>query len=459
MDMETRFENRPTWREYQSRLKRRESGNRPLSRFRWSVYSLVVAIGLVIGLTIHFNKTDAHDGGDIGPEPAPVKHPIRDIAAAAIGKQDIRAWLPSGSVINLENKSFAVQVNRDFYQIDTSLDPSLQAHLLEKVRGSKAELIGLVALDPDTGKVLAMVGNDDDKSSPNPCLDDPFPAASIFKIITAAAAIEECGFNPETQMTFSGGKYTLYKSQLKKKVGRYASTVSFRDSFAQSINPVFGRIGVQRLGRESLEKYGMAFGFNRDIDFEVAMKPSCLEVPEESYRLAEIACGFNRSTTLTPLHGALIAAAVLNGGRLPEPTMIEQVMDGRGHTLYKGRPAVMGEAISAKASEYLRTLMMQTISAGTCRKAFRGAAKDRVLSRLVIGGKSGSIDNRDHSRRIDWFVGFAGEKNGTGKIVVAVVVGHGEYIGVRASEFARYAFADYFKEYFAAAAAKRSPDG
>jgi penicillin-binding protein A len=103
--------------------------------------------------------------------------------------------------------------------------------------------------------------------------------------------------------------------------------------------------------------------------------------------------------------------------------------------------------------------MIRTISAGTCRKAFRGAAKDRVLSRLVIGGKTGSIDNREHSRRIDWFIGFAGEKKGTGKIVVAVVVGHGEYIGMRAAEFARFAFKDYFKEYFAAAVAKQSPDG
>ena len=455
----TRFKNRPTWREYQSRLKRRESGDPPLYRFRWAVYTFVVAIGLFIGITIHFNGTDAYDGGDTRPELARLEHPDRDIAATAMEKQDIRAWLPSGSVINLEKKSFTVQVDRDFYQVDTSLDPSLQSHLLEKVRSSKAELIGLVVLDPDTGKVLAMVGNDDDKSSPNPCLDNSFPAASVFKIVTAAAAIEECGFNPETKMTFSGGRYTLYKSQLKNKVNRYTSTVSFRDSFAQSINPVFGKIGAQRLGRESLEKYGTAFGFNRDIDFEVAMKPSSLEVPDESYHLAEIACGFNRSTTLTPLHGAVIVAAVLNGGRLPEPTMIEQVMDGSGHTLYQGCPAVLGKAISARTSEQLRALMIRTITAGTCRKAFRSAARDRVLSRLVIGGKTGSIDNREHTRRMDWFVGFAGEKNGTKKIVVAVVVGHGEYIGTRAAEFARYTFKDYFKEYFAAAVAKNSQDG
>lgn len=457
--METQLDNRPTWREYQNRLKRRENGSRRLYRFRWVAYALVVGVGLAIGLAIHFNKTDAHEGDDTGQGPARPKPSPRSVEGAEIKKQDIRAWLPSGSVINLEETSFTVQVNRDLYTVDTSLDASLQAFLIEKVRSSKTGLIGLVALDPDTGKVLAMVGNDEDHSSRNPCLDYSFPAASIFKIVTAAAAIEECGFNSGTVMTFNGGKYTLYKSQLKNKTGRHTNAVTFTDSFAQSINPVFGKIGAQWLGRESLEKYGAAFGFNRDLNFEVALRPSFLEVTDDSYHLAEIACGFNRTTTLTPLHGAIIAASAANGGRIPEPTVINRITNGSGHTLYEGRPIVLKEAISSRASEELRRLMIRTVSAGTCKKAFRGAAKDRVLSRLVIGGKTGSIDNREHSRRIDWFVGFALEKNGPEKIVVAVAVGHGEYIGMRAVEFARQAFTNYFNEYFAASAAKRGQEG
>ncbi len=457
--METRFENRPNWREYQARLKRGKRSYRLLYPLRWAVYVLVVGTAFGIGLTLHFKESPAQDDDGTGAELVRPVRPQKAVAASSLKKQDIQAWLPPGSVINLEKKGFTVQVNRDFYKVDTSLDPSLQADLIKKVRGSKAELIGLVALDPDNGKVLAMVGNDVDNSSPNPCLDNSFPAASIFKIITAAAAIEECRLGSEAKMTWNGGKYTLYKSQLKNRVNRYTNTVTFRDSFAQSINPVFGKIGAQRLGRASLEKYGMAFGFNCDIDFEAPMAPSRLEITDEPYRLAEIACGFNRSTTLTPLHGALIAAAVLNGGQLHEPTMIEQITDGSGQTLYQGRAVVLGHAISPRASEQLKTFMARTVRAGTCRKAFRGIAGDCVLSRLIIGGKTGTIDNREHSRRIDWFVGFAGEKNGAKRIVVSVVVGHGEYIGTRAAEFARYAFKNYFKEYFASVVAKQRPDG
>jgi cell division protein FtsI/penicillin-binding protein 2 len=205
------------------------------------------------------------------------------------------------------------------------------------------------------------------------------------------------------------------------------------------------------LGHASLVKYGEAFGFNGDIDFEVSLPSSMFEVTDDSYHLAEIACGFNRTTTLTPFHGALIAAAVLNDGRIPEPTMIEQIIDENGREIYRSRPAVAGEAMSSRASELLVNLMTRTVSSGTCRKTFRSVSKDRVLSRLVIGGKTGSIDNREHTRRMDWFIGFARDKNGSEGIAVAVVVGHGKYIGTRAADFAKHAFRDYFTAYFSAA--------
>jgi membrane peptidoglycan carboxypeptidase len=139
--------------------------------------------------------------------------------------------------------------------------------------------------------------------------------------------------------------------------------------------------------------------------------------------------------------------------------MIEQIVDETGREVYRRTPATAGSAVSSTTSSILENMMSRTVSSGTCRKAFRNARKDRVLSRLVIGGKTGSIDNRQHTRRMDWFIGFAREKNGTEKIAVAVVVGHGEYIGTRASEFARYTFRNYFKEYFAATDNENSQAG
>ena len=73
----------------------------------------------------------------------------------------------------------------------------------------------------------------------------------------------------------------------------------------------------------------------------------------------------------------------------------------------------------------------------------------RCLSRLTLGGKTGSIYNRAHDARFDWFVGFATEKKGSEKIVVAVMVAHEDYIGIRAGQYARMAIEHYFKDYFA----------
>jgi cell division protein FtsI/penicillin-binding protein 2 len=416
-----------------------------LYRLRWIG---AIVCGLVVAALITRATPNPGTGGAEDMAAQAQTPPSDAVPDPTLGKHGIREWLSPESVVNLEEKSFDIQVNQEKFHVETSLDLSLQASLLKKVRNSKTELMGMVVLDPEDGRVLAMVGVDDDQSSPNPCLDNQFPAASIFKIVTAATAIEQCNYTPDTELTYNGGKYTLYKSQLKDTVNRYTNTISFRDSFAQSVNPVFGKIGAT-VGRPALEAYGEAFGFNREIDFEVAIPSSLLEMTDETYHLAEIGCGFNRTTTLTPLHGALIAAAVANGGQYPDPTLVEQIVDESGREIYRSTPAGAGKAVSSETSSILESMMTRTVSTGTCRKTFRNAKNDRVLSRLVIGGKTGSINNRQHTRRMDWFVGFAREKNGTEKIAVAVVVGHGEYIGTKASEFARTTFRNYFKEYFA----------
>jgi len=93
-------------------------------------------------------------------------------------------------------------------------------------------------------------------------------------------------------------------------------------------------------------------------------------------------------------------------------------------------------------------MMQTTIKSGTGRKAFRGRKKDPVLARLTIGGKTGSIYNRQRDTRFDWFVGFAADRQSSASIAVAVVVGHGKYIGTRAGHYARLAMKKYFDSYF-----------
>ena len=140
-----------------------------------------------------------------------------------------------------------------------------------------------------------------------------------------------------------------------------------------------------------------------------------------------------------------MAAAVLNEGRLVEPSIVDRIVDSQGEILYQWSPVSEQQAMSSEASSILNQLMQTTISSGTSHKSFRGYRRDRILSQLQIGGKTGSIDNRTHDQRFDWFVGFAEGRQGESKLAIAVMVAHQDYIGIRASRYARMAMKYYFQ--------------
>ncbi|MBW1960621.1 MAG: PbpA [Deltaproteobacteria bacterium] len=390
------------------------------------------------------------------------RQPIASLRAESkyeLSKTEIQQLLADRRIFNFEKDGFEATYRGKPVWVDTSLDISLQRYLKKKLKRSTSRYIGIVIMDAATGKILSMVGYDKTDPSNNPCIDHRFPAASIFKIVTAAAVIETYGLAPNAEFTYNGRKYTLYKSQLKERRNRYTRKITLRDSFAQSVNPVFGKIGANRLGKIKLEKYAETFGFNRIIDFEIPFSPSSVTLSDEPYQLAEIASGFNRKTTLSALHGALLAAIIVNDGRFISPTIIEKVTDEDGRILYHSKHPELKEAISSEASQVVGTLMQATIRSGTSRKAFRGYRKDRVLSRLIIGGKTGSIYNKTRDARFDWFVGFAKEKRGPKKMAIAVVVAHEKYIGIRASQYARMAIRHYFKNLYSKRTVQLNSEG
>jgi cell division protein FtsI/penicillin-binding protein 2 len=366
-----------------------------------------------------------------------------------VKKSDVRILLGSTPLVNLKEHVLQVTFDGHPYQVTTSLNLDLQQYLLKHMDRVNSRYIGIVAMEPDTGRILTLAGFNKIDPEQDPCLTADYPAASLFKIVTAAAAVEKKGYRAGTRLKFNGYKHTLYKRQLTDKTNRYTNSISFEDAFAQSVNPVFGKIGALYLEPEALEVFGDAFGFNRSVNFELPWPTSHLEVNDDSYRRAEIASGFNRQTTLSPLHGAVIVSAVVNGGTPVEPTLVDRISDDAGKPVYETRPQFMEAAVSAHTAEVLRQLMTATVTSGTARKIFRGHRRSKVLSRLTLGGKTGSIFNRAHDARFDWYVGYANEKKGHEKMVVAVVVAHEEYIGIRAGQYARMAIEHYFKDYFA----------
>jgi cell division protein FtsI/penicillin-binding protein 2 len=228
-------------------------------------------------------------------------------------------------------------------------------------------------------------------------------------------------------------------------VSRRPNQLTLKDSFAQSVNPVFGRLGAHVLGRDLLENYAQAFGFNREIDFELPVRPSRLEMAGGAFELAEVASGYNRTTRISPLHGALMAATVVNHGRRVEPAIVDWVADTGGQTVYQRRPMRGERAIDARTAAELIDMMQATVRSGTAHKQFQRLHGDKVLSQLEIGGKTGSMGDDEPDMRYDWFVGFARDHQQSRQMVFAVVVTHEDFIGTRAAAYAAMAIREYFK--------------
>ena len=432
---------RQDWRDFQAELKRKSR-----ARNFWTCRSIrvmllsLLAVATLWGLhALPWNKSPQKP--TMVAEASLPPKPFLKLTS----KKDIQRLFSLHGLKNLDAKTIELPVKQQLLQVETSLDTDLQNYLLKKMDRKNSRYIGIVVMEADTGRILALAGFDKVDSETNPCLRSEFPAASIFKIVTAAAAVDHCGLKANSKMYFNGYKHTLYKSQLKKKRNRYTTTVSFKNAFAQSVNPVFGKIGKLYLGAEQLEKFADAFGFNEPLEFELPNSPSYFQVKEKPYYWAELASGFNNDTTISPLHGAVMASAVLNDGRMVEPSIVDRIMGPEGETLYHWNPVLDRQAMSSDASNVLSQLMETTIRSGTSRKSFRGYRRDKTLSRLQIGGKTGSIGNRTHDQRFDWFVGFAREPQSEVKLAVAVMVAHQDYIGIRASRYARMAMKYYFQ--------------
>lgn len=427
-----------SWRDYQTTRQSENGFRRPRRSFPLRAVIFVTTLLLALSVLYDFfpaNGAALFESSKQSPAPA----------AKTFSKEELRQLLDDRAFSNLTGKQLTIPAAGQTLQVETTLDPGLQGYLLETIDPTYARYVGIVVMEANTGRVLALAGFDRTDPGANPCLNSRFPAASIFKIVTAATAVDLLGYSADSPVSFNGPKHTLYKRQLTDKVDRYTDTLPLREAFAESVNPVFGKLGELRLRKPLLEKAADNFGFNRPLDFELPLSPSHFHVSDEPYNWAEIASGFNLDTTLSPLHGAVLAAAVVNAGRMVTPSIVEHVSDAQGNSLYTRTDTdASWQIMSPRAAVALGQMMETTVTSGTARKAFRKSQQDRVLSRLQIGGKTGSIDNQSHDVRFDWFVGFARERQGRKQIAIAVLVGHEKFIGVRAGDYARQAFTYYF---------------
>jgi peptidoglycan glycosyltransferase len=425
------------WREYQKRIQKR--GHRSMVRKALPWLGFWAGICL-IALMIIFLTGPWIFANLVQPGSEPSRNLKYDQVSLQLSKGEVTDLLLDGTkrVFPLEQK-YCIENNGSLLQVETSIDPELQEYVRKLIDRSSAYRTAVVVLRPDNGQILALANHADldRKTHDNLCLRADFPAASLFKIVAAAAAIEARGFTPETTVSFRGQKYTLYKSQLRQNKGRYSKKMTLKEAFGDSVNPIFGKMGIYSLGQTLMTEYANKFLFNQPIPFDLPVSISSIEVPEDDYGLAEVASGFNRKTVISPLHAALMTAAIANSGVMMTPWLVKAIKDESGNILYKAAPSRLASPITESTARELKVLMEETVMAGTCRKTFRILHRRHLMKDVELGAKTGTIKDQLGQHTCEWLTAFALPANGEPGLAVAALTVHGERFGLRAKDITK----------------------
>jgi cell division protein FtsI/penicillin-binding protein 2 len=375
-------------------------------------------------------------------------------AAQGMNKTSL-ARLLQGKIAELINAgSLRAASGQGQLTVENSLWQPLQRQAEYMLSKSQSLRAALVLLEADTGRVLVLAGSKGSSLEPQVALDPDPPAASLFKVVTAAAAVEETSLTPISPLNFVGRPHTLYNNQIAPDNHPHGAEVSLRQSFADSNNPIFAKLGIHILGKDLLAWYGRAFGFESQIPFELPMNASTLYNANNKFSLGEMACGYNRDTTISPLHAALLAAVCINGGRLMEPYIIKQVITDDNQLVYKGAPRSLGRIISPSTASHMQNMFAATIKEGTAKNYFRDVESDKFLRNVMLGGKTGTISRTQRGEHYEWFIGYARDPNSGRSLAIASLVVHGKTRGGSAKYLARVLLHQAFSDIPARMASK-----
>lgn len=431
------------WRKYQSELQRTDRFRRTIKNLPLLILIAIAAVIVLLALiwTGLWLSDRWNQAGQKPPSP-----PEQELAAQPpeISRDDLPELLDEISRESAQLSDVLVcQNNGGQYTIRTTIDPKLQNYIQRLLNRSRTLQSAAVVLDSRDGRVIAMADHDSNGNRSNLNLKADFPAASLFKIVAAAAALEKSGFTPDTALYFRGRRHTLYKSQLKQKKDRWTTETTLRKAFALSNNSVFGKLGIYVLGQQVLTEYAEKFAFNRPIPFDLPLAVSPIAVPADEFGLAEIASGFNKRTLISPLHATLLAATAANEGRMPSPWLVETIQDSDDQVLYHADATVWSRPITGKAAADLTYLMKFAARSGTSRSVFRKLRRKKRFKAFELGAKTGTINDRLDRFKYDWIATFASAPGGNKGIAVGVLGVHGKLLGTRSTEMAR-AIIDYY---------------
>lgn len=332
-----------------------------------------------------------------------------------------------------------------------TIDPDLQRVARQGLGGREG---AVAAVDPQTGDVLALVAtptydpaplashdpaearaayrelSPDEPDSPmvSNATDTFFPPGSSFKIVTAAAALEN-GLTPSSTLP---NPPSLDLPQTDQNLHNFGggqcpggSEISLAQALQVSCNVAFGALGLQ-LGAETLIDQAHRFGLSEDIDFDLPFVEG--EIPDADAfeadlpAVAQSAIG-QRDVRTNVLHMALIGGAIGNGGVMMEPRLVREIRDPEGRVFRTFGPEVYGRPMSGGNADALTQMMVSVVEAGT------GTAAQ--IPGTSVAGKTGTAQTAEGAAPHAWFVAFAPADDP--EIAVAVVILNGGDLGREAT--------------------------
>jgi peptidoglycan glycosyltransferase len=337
-------------------------------------------------------------------------------------------------VSNKQPKGGTVELTIDALAQKTASD-GLEA-LGKGTKGSVA------AIDPKTGAILAMVTQpsydpnrlashdfaevqaawdelnaDEDRPMDNRATQQILPPGSTFKLITAAAALEngvlsdvDDKVKAGTTLKFPGYGYTLPNEGGGNCGG---STITLERAMNVSCNVAFGGIALD-VGQEKLAEQASKFGFGTDPISGLSMSPSRFTTPDatlEPPQLGQSGIG-QFEVAATPLQMAMVGAGIANDGDVMKPYLVDTVRAPNLRVLDKTQPESFSEAVSPDTARKLREMMVSTVDSGTATSA--------QIPGVEVGAKTGTAQSTADRPPYAWFVSYA--KDGDREVAVAVVV-------------------------------------
>ncbi|HKZ17908.1 MAG TPA: penicillin-binding transpeptidase domain-containing protein, partial [Geobacteraceae bacterium] len=186
-----------------------------------------------------------------------------------------------------------------------------------------------VAVEPKTGRILALAGHSTiDPEWARNSYFNVYPMASLFKIITATAALEQKKVVPDTVFAYRGSSYSENPKYWSVKPGSGSQQMSLTVAMGKSINPVFGRLASDVVGKDSIMSYAHRFGFNQTLFPGFPVTPSKAEVPKNDDELKLMGAGLGREVKISPLHAVAMIAAIANDGVMMTPVLAQEIRNG-----------------------------------------------------------------------------------------------------------------------------------